>query len=67
MKVPLLDLKGQFKTIQNEIEKAVRDVLENGRYILGPNVEALEEEVANYCGASYAIGVASGTDALRLS
>ncbi|MCD6256786.1 DegT/DnrJ/EryC1/StrS family aminotransferase [Candidatus Aerophobetes bacterium] len=67
MKIPLLDLKGQFKTIQDEIEKAVRDVLESGRYILGPNVEALEEEVANYCGASYAIGVASGTDALRLS
>lgn len=67
MEVPLLDLKGQFKMIQEEMEEVVRNVLKSGRYILGPNVEALEEEIANYCGTSYAVGVASGTDALRLS
>lgn len=65
--IPLLDLRKQFKTIREEIKEAVNKVLSSGRYILGPNVEALEEEIANYCGVSFAVGVASGTDALRLS
>jgi len=67
MEVPLIDLKKQYKIIQKEIEKAVKEVLESGNYILGSNVKALEKEVAAYCGTSYAVGVASGTDALRLS
>jgi len=67
MQVPLLNLKEQFKTIQEEIKEVVEKVLSSGHYILGPNVGALEEEVADYCGTSYGIGVASGTDALRLS
>ena len=41
--------------------------MESGNFILGPDVKALEREVAEYCGTGYAIGVASGTDALRLS
>jgi len=65
--IPLLDLKKQFTTIKEEIKEAVNKVLSSGRYILGPNVEALEEEIARYCGVSFAVGVASGTDALRLS
>lgn len=67
MQVPLLDLKLQYKTIEKEVEKAVKEVLRGGYYILGPNVEALEDEIAQYCGTKYAIGVASGTDALRIS
>lgn len=67
MEIPLVDLKEQFKLIQKEIETAVAEVLKNGNYILGPNVEALEKEVAAYCNTSYAVGVASGTDALRIS
>ncbi|NLO90190.1 MAG: DegT/DnrJ/EryC1/StrS family aminotransferase [Clostridia bacterium] len=67
MKVPLMDLRAQYLSLQEEINDAVRRVLEGGRYILGPNVEALEEEVADYCGTKYAVGVASGTDALVLS
>ncbi len=67
MKIPLLDLKSQHKTIEEEIDRVVEEVLESGHYILGPNVRALEEEIADYCQVKYAVGVASGTDALRLS
>jgi len=67
MKVPLLDLKLQYEKIEKEVEEAVKEVLRGGYYILGPNVEAFEEEVAQYCGTKYAVGVASGTDALRIS
>lgn len=67
MRVPLLDLKPQYEQIKKEVEEAVKEVLHSGYYILGPNVKALEEEMAAYCGTKYAVGVASGTDALRLS
>ncbi|MDW8105730.1 MAG: DegT/DnrJ/EryC1/StrS family aminotransferase, partial [Armatimonadota bacterium] len=50
-----------------EIDQAIARVLESGRFILGENVQRLEEEVAAYCGARFGIGVASGTDALELS
>ncbi|PTX62546.1 dTDP-4-amino-4,6-dideoxygalactose transaminase [Melghirimyces profundicolus] len=64
---PLLDLKAQYREIREEIQKAVMGVLEGGRYILGPEVKSLEEEVAAYSGTRYGIGVANGTDALLLT
>ncbi|MBI5166149.1 MAG: DegT/DnrJ/EryC1/StrS family aminotransferase [candidate division NC10 bacterium] len=67
MKIPFLDLKAQYQTIRTEIDAAIQKVVESGHYILGENVRALEREVAKYCGCSYAVGVASGTDALHLS
>jgi dTDP-4-amino-4,6-dideoxygalactose transaminase len=67
MHVPILDLTRQYETIKPAIDAAVTSVLASGRFILGPEVETFEEEVARYCGAKYAIGVASGTDALFLS
>lgn len=67
MKIPLLDLKTQYHSIEKEIKGAVEEVLQSGYYILGPNVKALEEEIAKYCRVKYGVGVASGTDALRLS
>ncbi|GAJ14855.1 unnamed protein product, partial [marine sediment metagenome] len=67
MRVPLLDLKAQYKRVGKEVNRTVENVLESGYYILGPNVKRLEEEIAAYCKVKYAIGVASGTDALRLS
>ena len=66
MTVPILDLKAQYATIKDEIQSAVHSVLENQHFILGPEVKALEKEIAAYCGARYAVGVASGTDALIL-
>ena len=67
MKIPLLDLKAQLDTIHDEVKIAVDDVLESTRYIMGPKVTELEEKVADYCGANFAVGVSSGTDALLIS
>src|SRR5262252_11071632 len=66
MTIPILDLKAQYASIRNEIQAAVNSVLENQHFILGPEVKALEKEIADYCGTKYAVGVASGTDALIL-
>ena len=65
--IPMVDLKRQYHSLKNEIDAAISDVLEETRFILGPNVSALEEEVAAYHGLPYAIGVANGTDALLLA
>jgi dTDP-4-amino-4,6-dideoxygalactose transaminase len=62
--IPLLDLTAQYATIRDEIRSAVDRVLESQRFILGPEVEAFEREIADYCGCAHAIGVSSGTDAL---
>ena len=67
MKVPLLDLKAQYRTIRKEILKVTDDVYESQYFILGPHVEALEKEIAEYCSTPFAIGVSSGTDALLIS
>ncbi len=65
--VPLLDLKRQYQSIRNEILAAVERVFDSQQYILGPEVAALEREVAAFCGTADAIGCASGTDALWLA
>jgi dTDP-4-amino-4,6-dideoxygalactose transaminase len=65
--IPLLDLVAQYHSIQQEIDESIRQVLESGRFILGPNVTALEQEVASYLGVKHGVGVASGTDALVLA
>lgn len=65
--VPLCDLQAQFGDLQPQLEAAVARVLASGQVILGPEVSALEEEVAAYCGANAAVGCASGTDALLLA
>jgi len=67
MNVPLLDLQAQYATIKDKIQTAVDEVLSSQRFVLGANVAALEKEIAEYCRVPYAIGVASGTDALLLS
>jgi len=67
MKVPLLDLKAQFEGIRAEVKLAVDDVLESTRYIMGHKVTEFEENIAEYCGANFAVGVSSGTDALLIS
>jgi dTDP-4-amino-4,6-dideoxygalactose transaminase len=65
--VPLCDLQTQYQALRPEIEAAVLRVLASGQAILGPEVVALEREVADYCGAKFAVGCGSGTDALSLA
>ena len=67
MPIQILDLKAEYKSLKQEIDQAVLDVLESGAFILGPNVSALEKEIAAYVGTKHALAVASGTDALFLS
>jgi dTDP-4-amino-4,6-dideoxygalactose transaminase len=67
VRVPLLDLKAQYATIRSEIHAAIERVLDSQHFILGPEVEELEREVARYCGATFAIGVTSGTDAILIA
>ncbi|MEK7286738.1 MAG: DegT/DnrJ/EryC1/StrS family aminotransferase [Nitrospirota bacterium] len=67
MSVPLLDLSAQYRPIRGEINKAIDSVLDSQQFILGPAVEQCEKEIANACGVSHAIGVASGSDALLLA
>ncbi len=62
--MPLLDLKAQYASIRDDVRAALDRVLESQRFILGPEVEAFEKEIATYCRSAYAIGVSSGTDAL---
>src|SRR4030042_4047092 len=67
MKVPFFDLNSQFYSIEGEIKSALDEVFKTQQFILGPKVEALEQTIANYCQTRYAVGVASGSDALLLS
>ncbi len=65
--VPLLDLKAQYATLRDEIGAAIAGVLESQHFIMGPEVQALEKEIAAYSDAPHAVGCASGSDALLLA
>jgi dTDP-4-amino-4,6-dideoxygalactose transaminase len=67
MNIPMVDLKGQYLTLKDEIDSAVLEGLSATQFILGPNVQAFEKEAADYLGVEHAVGVASGTDALHLA
>lgn len=67
MKVPFLDLKIQYKEIEQEVLPMVTDAMENASFIGGPQVSGFEEEFANFCDSKFCIGVGSGTDALRFA
>jgi dTDP-4-amino-4,6-dideoxygalactose transaminase len=67
MTVPLLDLRRQYHSIQHEIDPVVKEVIESQIFIKGPKVAEFEQEIAEYCGTEWAVGVASGTDAILLS
>ena len=67
MKVPLLDLHPPLKDLRDEIVEAVTRVIDSTQYIMGPEIDGLEKEIAEYCGTEDAVGVSSGTDALLIS
>ncbi len=66
-RIPLLDLRAQYAAIRDEIRAAMDRVVESQLFILGPEVEAFEREIAEYCGCAHAVGVSSGSDALLVS
>ena len=61
------DLKTQYKLIKSEINNAINDVLDHGRYILGPEVDEMEQMLQKYTSSEFCISVASGTEALLIS
>ena len=65
--IPAEDLTRQFELIGDEVRAAIERVLPGGRYVLGPELLAFEQEYAAFCGTRYAIGVSNGTDALQLA
>ena len=65
--IPIFDSKRQYAQIGEEAEKAVCEVMRSGCYILGPNVKALESELAEYIGCKYTVALNSGTDALHIA
>lgn len=67
MRVPQFDIVRQYRSLKEDIDKAVGDVLESGHFILGKWVGDIEKAVAEVTGAAYGIGVGSGTDALELA
>ena len=67
MSIPLLDLTRQYAYLKPEMDKAILDVFSHSKFVLGPEVTQLEEEIAACCRVSYAVGVASGTDALLVA
>ncbi len=67
MKIPFVDLKRQYREMQPAIDAAIKGVLEHGQFILGPEVEEVESELARYTGARHCVTVASGTDALLIA
>jgi dTDP-4-amino-4,6-dideoxygalactose transaminase len=67
MPIPMVDLQVQYQQLKDEIDRAIAGVLDTSYFILGPQGQALESEIAAYLGVKHAIGVASGTDALHLA
>ena len=67
MSIPMVDLKGQYEALKTEIDSAVLQALGETRFILGPNVQAFDQEAAEYLGVNHAISCANGTDALHLA
>jgi dTDP-4-amino-4,6-dideoxygalactose transaminase len=67
MNVPLLDLKAQYRSIKDEMMPVLTEAIDSQLFILGAPVEKIEQQIAGYCGAAYAVGVTSGSDALLLA
>jgi dTDP-4-amino-4,6-dideoxygalactose transaminase len=66
-KIPIVDLRAQYRTLESEIRRAMDEVLESQLFVLGPAVSRFEQQIAAYLSCRYAVGVASGSDALLLA
>src|SRR3954449_10289699 len=67
MTVPLFDTATPLAPLRDDIDAAIRRVVDSAAFVLGPEVAAFESEFADYCGATHAIGVANGTDAITVA
>ena len=67
LRVPALDLGAQYARISDEIDDAIQRVVASQRFILGEEVQSLEEEIARYCDVRFAVACASGSDAILLA
>ena len=67
MKVPSLDLKRQYATVKADVDEAIRRVVDCQGFIMGPEVEGIEKEMAAVCGAKHGVGVSSGSEALHIA
>src|SRR5919202_1033730 len=65
--IAFFDMKAQQALIRAEIDAGIARILDHGRFIQGPEVEAIEAQLAEFCGARHAVGVSSGTDALQIA
>ncbi|MCB5187697.1 DegT/DnrJ/EryC1/StrS family aminotransferase [Methylobacillus caricis] len=65
--IPFIDLKAQYKSLEQDIKSRINKVLEHGQYIMGPEVAELEEKLASYVGVKHCIGVSNGTDSLMIA
>jgi len=67
MNIPLIDLRAQYVSLRDEIQEAIRAVLDSGIYVSGPEVQSFEQETAAFAGVKYAVSTANGTDSLILA
>jgi len=67
VRIPLVDLRRQYLSIKNEIDKAIQEVIDKSAFIMGENVEEFENEFTKFCGVRYGVGTSSGTTALHLA
>jgi dTDP-3-amino-3,4,6-trideoxy-alpha-D-glucose transaminase len=67
LRIPLVDVKAQYAPLLDELKERIAEVLDSGRFILGPHVRAFEEEAATYLGAKHTVGVGNGTDAIVIA
>ena len=67
LEIKFFDMIRQYKSIEDEVNDAISSVLNGGKYVLAENVESFEREFAQYLGVKYAVGVASGTEAIQLA
>jgi len=67
MSIPFIDLKSQYRRIEDAVKRGIDGVLEHGAYVMGPEITELENRLSNYCGVRHGVGCASGTDALIMA